>query len=680
MSTPANFPGNRGEPATTPSAAAIISAFAFPTIERFVADLASFAELPDFPSPSDSYAANGLPVLTKVDVARSVIDDCVEILRALKVCQDATAACKAAVIERLDSAASAEASVMEFDQWQRDTSEMAAKAEVATTLSITEVAAGMLISTSTTLVREQPCSFAALAAGQISWGHAVVIAQESNTLRTVGVGTTAIADYESALLERAAGSTLPSFRDRARRLREKSHPESITARSKNAYSLRRMSVDRSQDGMSWLNLYLPAPTVEGIWDLTSVISRAAQGPDESRTLTQLRADVASSLLLCQTLASNRIHPQLAVHLPGPQDGVYYGGPAEDTATEAPAGIPDDVPAGELGDGGSIDDREDPREEDPWEHEIRSGGSLSGTAVRGIRQPGATVPETVPADVYEVLLGPVGGSFGGSTGRSVTGSSVTGDSRADQDSPRRDTSRDSMLPPMPSVLPIITIPVLSLLGLSNAPAELEGYGPISVDVAKRLTANAPTFYRVLTDPMTGEALAMNPESRRVTKKMRAFLRAQDEHCSFPGCQEKSALSDYDHITAWANGGKTTAEEVEPLCRRHHKVKHFKDDLGRTGQRRENQSPERSAMRLRGWTPNMTDSGRPGWTSPTGRYIPPEPRQPQVSGYPKWLKKWLDRTITASSSEQQETPDPSAPFHAGALDLSPAEAMFSMILGD
>jgi len=226
--------------------------------------------------------------------------------------------------------------------------------------------------------------------------------------------------------------------------------------------------------------------------------------------------------------------------------------------------------------------------------------------------------------------------------------------------------------MPQVLPIITIPMLSLLGLGNAPAELEGYGPISVEVAKRLTANAPSFYRVLTDPITGEALALNPESRRVTKKMRAFLRAQDERCLFPGCSEKAALSDYDHIIAWTRGGKTTDEQVEPLCRKHHRIKHFKDDLTRTGQRREYQSPERAAMKLRGWTPTMTESGRPGWTSPTGRYVPPEPREPQEPAYPKWLMKRLDGTSADATAGN--------PVLVGTIDVSPAEGLIASWLGD
>ncbi len=54
--------------------------------------------------------------------------------------------------------------------------------------------------------------------------------------------------------------------------------------------------------MAWLNAYLPADTAAGIWERTTAGARALQGPGESRTLTQLRADVAAGLLLSSGLA------------------------------------------------------------------------------------------------------------------------------------------------------------------------------------------------------------------------------------------------------------------------------------------------------------------------------------------------------------------------------------------
>ena len=52
-----------------------------------------------------------------------------------------------------------------------------------------------------------------------------------------------------------------------------------------------------RDGMAWLSVYLPADVAAGIWSRATEAARALQGPEESRTLTQLRADVAAGWLL-----------------------------------------------------------------------------------------------------------------------------------------------------------------------------------------------------------------------------------------------------------------------------------------------------------------------------------------------------------------------------------------------
>jgi hypothetical protein len=49
--------------------------------------------------------------------------------------------------------------------------------------------------------------------------------------------------------------------------------------------------------MAWLSAYLPADQAAGIWNRATAAARALQGPDEDRTLTQMRADTAAILLL-----------------------------------------------------------------------------------------------------------------------------------------------------------------------------------------------------------------------------------------------------------------------------------------------------------------------------------------------------------------------------------------------
>ena len=93
-----------------------------------------------------------------------------------------------------------------------------------------------------------------------------------------------------------AGEMVPArFRAKARTWRERHHPVSIEKRHAKCVPDRRLVFAPDRDGMAWLSAYLPADTAAGIWDRTTAAARALQGPDEARTLTQLRADIAADL-------------------------------------------------------------------------------------------------------------------------------------------------------------------------------------------------------------------------------------------------------------------------------------------------------------------------------------------------------------------------------------------------
>lgn len=141
---------------------------------------------------------------------------------------------------------------------------------------------------------------------------------------------------------------------------------------------------------------------------------------------------------------------------------------------------------------------------------------------------------------------------------------------------------------------LTVPVLSLLGHGDEPALLEGVGPIDLDTAKRLAATAPSFTRLLTDPVTGTVIGMDPHQRRPTAAMTRWLRITQPTCDHPGCGRRAVDSDLDHTQDWATGGKTTITNLAPRCRPHHSLKH--------------------QTKWRVDTP--PGKNRPVWTSPTG----------------------------------------------------------------
>lgn len=151
--------------------------------------------------------------------------------------------------------------------------------------------------------------------------------------------------------------------------------------------------------------------------------------------------------------------------------------------------------------------------------------------------------------------------------------------------------------------LVTVPVLTLLGHTDEPAELDGYGPIPADTARRLAAHAPSFQRILTHPETGAYLSYSRTSYRVPADLSGYLRARDGTCRFPGCGRRATTCDLDHTTDWARGGHTRHDNLAHLCRKHHRLKH----------------------RTR-WRMTQERDGTIRWTSPAGHEHISQPEHP------------------------------------------------------
>jgi hypothetical protein len=117
---------------------------------------------------------------------------------------------------------------------------------------------------------------------------------------------------------------------------------------------------------------------------------------------------------------------------------------------------------------------------------------------------------------------------------------------------------------------ITVPVLTLMGESDAAPTLDGRQPIDPHTARTLAGSATLWDRVLTDPIDGSVLAV--DRRFPTEAQRRHLRARDEHCRFPGCRAAVWRCDVDHTVDAAHGGETCEHNLAHLCRRHHSLKH------------------------------------------------------------------------------------------------------------
>jgi hypothetical protein len=334
--------------------------------------------------------------------------------------------------------------------------------ELGALLRIPAGSAARLVAESRSLVTELPATLDALGRGEFSYRHAQIVIENADDLPGDDRG-----DYEQAVLRAARTLNASRFRERARRVRERLHPESLAVRRASRFDRRSVAVDPARDGMAWLSAYLPAETAIAIDDRLDQLAAAMRDPADARTFSQLRADA-----FCEVLVSG------------------------------------EVPA-------SAD------------------------------SPGA-VPQGIRARV------------------------------------------------------LVTVPVLTLMGLDDEPASLEGYGPIPADVARLIAARAPSFTRLLTHPETGVVLSVGRDRYAVPAALRLWLRVRDETCRAVGCGRRAATSDVDHGHDWAKGGTTAGDNLAHLCRGDHVRKH----------------------RL-GWRMQHLPGGFVRWMSPMGRSYLTEP---------------------------------------------------------
>jgi len=142
--------------------------------------------------------------------------------------------------------------------------------------------------------------------------------------------------------------------------------------------------------------------------------------------------------------------------------------------------------------------------------------------------------------------------------------------------------------------LVTVPVLTLLGSSEEPANLEGYGPIDAETARWLAARAPSFMRLLTHPETGVVLSLGRTRYAVPRDLRTWLRVRDGTCRFPGCSRAARVCEVDHTDDWQFGGETRHDNLAHLCKSHHHLKHHT-----------------------GWVVEQRGGGVLEWTSPLGK---------------------------------------------------------------
>ncbi len=118
---------------------------------------------------------------------------------------------------------------------------------------------------------------------------------------------------------------------------------------------------------------------------------------------------------------------------------------------------------------------------------------------------------------------------------------------------------------------VTVPLETLAGLTDDPGQLSGGTVIPADLARAIaTREGATWYRLLTDP-AGDPVALSTKSYSPTNTIWRHVVATRPTCSHKGCDRPSVECELDHNNPWPEGA-TSTENLDPLCRRHHKAKH------------------------------------------------------------------------------------------------------------
>jgi len=120
-----------------------------------------------------------------------------------------------------------------------------------------------------------------------------------------------------------------------------------------------------------------------------------------------------------------------------------------------------------------------------------------------------------------------------------------------------------LPQVAGVKPHLTITAsaATVAGHAGQPAgDLAWARPIPAETVRRLACDASV------------AAEAGHSNRTIPPAVRRALAARDKGCVFAGCDRPSQWTDAHHLVHWANGGRTTLDNLALLCRRHHRRVH------------------------------------------------------------------------------------------------------------
>ncbi|MCG7287788.1 DUF222 domain-containing protein [Cellulomonas sp. ACRRI] len=416
---------------------------------------------------------------------------------------------------------------------------------------------------------------------------------------------------ETAVLPDAAQCSRTQLEQRVAREVRLADPDGEAGRHTLARRGRRVTHPRRRPhGMAsmWVVLAAEDATrIDGVLDHTA---RAAKALGDPRTLDQLRADSLRDLVVGDVPSSDG--PAFEVHLdppapvlPTPRRGsdwlvtttrrqpvrprpveptptatvIPISDPAPDTAVTEPA--PSNVAverasgnvAVERASGNvAVEPAPSTAVTEPAPSNAPTGSSASATA--------SGAGPTLPAPTGPTPTDPTPSELGSGTSviepAAMPGLTEGAPGTAPTATVRRGCGRCSG---RPGAEVRVTIAASTLLGLDDEPADLDGYGPIDA-VRARALADGAIWRRIVTDPVTDQVLDVGRERYRPPAGLAELVRTRDGTCVAPGCTVPARRADLDHTTEYQRQpgdppdqplGRTDADNLGPMCHRHHRLK-------------------------------------------------------------------------------------------------------------
>ncbi|MCX8555252.1 HNH endonuclease [Mycolicibacterium mucogenicum] len=140
---------------------------------------------------------------------------------------------------------------------------------------------------------------------------------------------------------------------------------------------------------------------------------------------------------------------------------------------------------------------------------------------------------------------------------------------------RVTGRDPVKSPVPVAVNLVLSDETLLTG-GEAPAQLDGWGPLPAAVARDMVLAAAaddtvgaTLRRLYAQPGTSKLVAMESRARAFPKALATFIGLRDQMCRTPFCNAR--IRHIDHVTPHAKRGRTSVHNGDGLCEHCNYVK-------------------------------------------------------------------------------------------------------------